>query len=66
MWLSSSSVCEWELVKSCDGNAMVTELDLNSNNLVGRIPAELSYVRMLGKCQLFAFFSELLGFSLII
>ena len=56
MWLSSSNVCDWELVTSCDGHDMVTELDLNSNNLVGRIPAELTYVRMLGKCHLFANF----------
>ena len=56
MWLSSSNVCDWELVKSCDGHAMVTELDLNSNNLVGRIPTELTYVRMLGKCHLLANF----------
>ena len=28
---------------------MVTELDLSSNNLVGRIPVELTHVRSLGK-----------------
>jgi hypothetical protein len=48
MWLSSSDVCEWDFVKSCDDKLLVTELDLNSNNLVGRIPIELTYARMLG------------------
>ena len=37
---------------------MVTELDLNSNNLVGRIPVELTHVRSLGKktIQFFSLF----------
>lgn len=35
-------------MKSCDDRLLITELDLNSNNLVGRIPIELTYVRMLG------------------
>jgi len=51
-WLSDNDVCEWEGVNNCimmTGGSMVTELDLNSNNLVGRIPVELTHVRSLGK-----------------
>ncbi|KAL3809228.1 hypothetical protein ACHAXA_005276 [Cyclostephanos tholiformis] len=46
-WLTSGDVCEWDFVKSCNDRLLVTELDLNSNNLVGRIPIELTYARML-------------------
>jgi len=46
-WLSEKSACEWELVQKCNGVGMVTELLLYSNNLVGRIPAEITHIRML-------------------
>ena len=51
-WLSDNDVCVWEGVNNCimmAGGSMVTELDLSSNNLVGRIPVELTHVRSLGK-----------------
>mmetsp|Transcript_9984 Transcript_9984/g.21610 ORF Transcript_9984/g.21610 Transcript_9984/m.21610 type:complete len:1577 (+) Transcript_9984:140-4870(+) len=46
-WLSEKSACEWELVEKCNNVGMVTELLLYSNNLVGRIPAEITHIRML-------------------
>lgn len=46
-WLSDASVCDWDNVDECV-EGMVTELDLHSNNLVGRIPIEIAHVRMIG------------------
>ena len=48
-WLTDNSVCDWELVEQCDAGGMITELDLRSNNLVGKIPVEITHVRLLGK-----------------
>lgn len=48
-WLTENSVCDWELVEQCDAGGMITELDLRSNNLVGKIPVEITHVRLLGK-----------------
>lgn len=47
-WLSDKSVCEWGMVGTCAAGS-VTELDLQSNNLVGHLPVELTHVRSLGK-----------------
>ena len=47
-WLSDKSVCEWGMVGACAAGS-VTELDLQSNNLVGHLPNELTHVRSLGK-----------------
>jgi len=46
-WLSDEDVCVWESVEECNGVEMVTDLELYSNNLVGRIPVEITHVRML-------------------
>lgn len=48
-WLSNRDVCEWDGVDDCNGGQMVTELDLKSNNLVGRIPNEITHLRLVGK-----------------
>jgi Leucine-rich repeat (LRR) protein len=50
-WLSSSDVCDWNLIE-CNGKSMVTVLLLNSNNLRGTIPTELAYVTMLERLDL--------------
>ena len=47
-WLTDDTVCDWENVNDCNAGSMVTELDLHSNNLAGRIPPEISHIRMLG------------------
>ena len=47
--MTENSVCDWELVEQCDAGGMITELDLRSNNLVGKIPVEITHVRLLGK-----------------
>ena len=39
-WLSSSSVCDWELV-GCNGEGRVKLLTLDFNNLVGTLPESL-------------------------
>ena len=59
-WLSDNDVCEWDGVNNCimmAGGSMVTELELGSKNLVGRIPVELTHVRSLGKKTIQFFFS---------
>jgi len=48
-WLSADDVCEWDNVEECNSARMVTDLELYSNNLVGRIPYEITHIRMLGK-----------------
>jgi Leucine-rich repeat (LRR) protein len=45
-WLSDQSACTWFGV-SCNSNAAVTRIDLDSNNLVGTLPAELGYLTSL-------------------
>ena len=48
-WLSELDVCEWEMVEACNGVDMITDLLMNSNNLIGRIPVEITHIRMIGK-----------------
>jgi len=46
-WLTARDVCEWQTVEECNRAWMVTILELYSNNLVGRIPVEITHIRML-------------------
>lgn len=51
-WLSDNPECpndteHWIGVTRCDGGGMVEALELQSNNLVGTLPPELSHLRML-------------------
>jgi len=46
-WLTEKDVCEWQTVDECNSAQMVTVLELYSNNLVGRIPVEITHIRML-------------------
>ncbi|KAL7532822.1 hypothetical protein ACHAXR_004872, partial [Thalassiosira sp. AJA248-18] len=46
-WLASRDVCDWALVAECNGGKVVTSLDLHSNNLVGRIPLEITHLRLI-------------------
>ena len=57
-WLTTEDVCKWENVEECNSAEMVTFLELYSNNLVGRIPVEISHIRMLGTCFLALEFLE--------
>ncbi|KAL7487175.1 hypothetical protein ACHAW6_012773 [Cyclotella cf. meneghiniana] len=45
-WLSASSECEWSGV-SCGNNGTVIKLELDSVNLIGTIPPEISGLRYL-------------------
>ena len=51
-WLSDKNVCDWDLGNLdewCNGATMINNMDLHSNNLVGRIPVEITHLRMLGE-----------------
>ena len=47
-WLGNSAECDWFQV-TCSGG-VVTDLEGNSNNLVGSIPSEVGSLDSLGKC----------------
>eukprot|EP00984_Skeletonema_dohrnii_P010064 scaffold3898_cov102-Skeletonema_dohrnii-CCMP3373.AAC.3 len=53
-WLRSETECGWFRVDCSGSGDMVTELLLNRNNLVGRIPTELNGLGSLEKLRLFS------------
>jgi len=49
-WMTEVDVCRWVGV-TCSQKGMVTELDLQKNNLVGTLPQEISRLSLLSKWE---------------